>query len=261
MSYIVGDERDQGALLPARLEDYVAPDAPVRVIDAFVEELDIAGLGFDRAVPATTGRPGYDPRDLLKLYVWGYFNEVRSSRRLERECRRNVEAMWLLRRLAPDFKTIADFRRANGAAIVGACRAFVLVCRDAGLFAARLVALDGSKFRAVASAKKIVGRSRIAEETARLDGKIAAWLASLDEADAAEPDDAPGAVATAIAALQARRVELGRLAAKLEAEGRAMLVEGEEDARPMGMGRGAKPPPTTSRLRSMPTPDWSCITR
>lgn len=128
--------------------------------------------------------------------------------------------MWLLRRLAPDFKTIADFRRANGAAIVGACRAFVLVCRDAGLFAARLVALDGSKFRAVASAKKIVGRSRIAEETARLDGKIAAWLASLDEADAAEPDDAPGAVATAIAALQARRVELGRLTAKLEARPR-----------------------------------------
>jgi transposase len=156
----------------------------------------------------------------LKLYVWGYFNEVRSSRRLERECRRNVETMWLLRRLAPDFKTIADFRRDNGLAIVGACRAFVLVCRDAGLFAARLVALDGSKFRAVASAKKIVGRSRIAEETARLDGKIAAWLASLDEADAAEPDDAPGAVATAIAALQARRVELGRLTAKLEARPR-----------------------------------------
>jgi transposase len=156
----------------------------------------------------------------LKLCVWGYFNEVRSSRRLERECRRNVETMWLLRRLAPDFKTIADFRRDNGLAIVGACRAFVLVCRDAGLFAARLVALDGSKFRAVASAKKIVGRSRIAEETARLDGKIAAWLASLDEADAAEPDDAPGAVATAIAALQARRVELGRLTAKLEARPR-----------------------------------------
>lgn len=150
--------------------------------------------------------------------------------------------MWLLRRLAPDFKTIADFRRANGAAIVGACRAFVLVCRDAGLFAARLVALDGSKFRAVASAKKIVGRSRIAEETAHLDRKIADYLAGLDEADAAEPDDAPGASQSALTALQARRAELGRLAAKLEDEGRSMLVEGEEDARPMGIGRGAKPP-------------------
>lgn len=167
----------------------MAADAPVRVIEVFVDGLDMAGLGFGRSVPASTGRPGYDPRDLLKLYVWGYFNEVRSSRRLERECRRNVEAMWLMRRLVPDFKTIADFRRDNGAAIVGACRAFVLLCRDAGLFAARLVALDGSKFRAAASAKKIIGRSRIAEETARLDQKIANYLAGLDEADAAEPDE------------------------------------------------------------------------
>lgn len=242
MGYIVGAEREQAALLPSRLEDYVAPDAPVRVIEAFTEGLDMIGLGFGRAVPAATGRPGYDPRDLLKLYVWGYFNEVRSSRRLERECRRNVEAMWLLRRLAPDFKTIADFRRDNGAAIVGACRAFVLLCRDAGLFSARLVALDGSKFRAAASAKKIVGGARIAGETARLDQKIADYLAGLDEADDAEPDDAPGAVQAAIAALQSRRSELGRLAAKLEDEGRSMLVEGEEDARPMGFGRGAKPP-------------------
>lgn len=242
MSYIVGDDRGQASLLPARLEDYVAADAAVRVIDAFVDGLDMAGLGFGRPVPAATGRPGYDPRDLLKLYVWGYFNEVRSSRRLERECRRNVEAMWLLRRLAPDFKTIADFRRDNGAAIVGACRAFVLLCRDAGLFAARLVALDGSKFRAAASAKKIVGRARIAEEAARLDRRIADYLAGLDAADVAEPDDAPGAAQAAIAALQARRAELDRLAARLEDEGRSMLVEGEEDARPMGFGRGAKPP-------------------
>lgn len=242
MSYIVGEERDQGALLPARLEDYVAADAPVRVIDAFVDGLNMAALGFGRAVPAATGRPGYDPRDLLKLYVWGYFNEVRSSRRLERECRRNVEAMWLLHRLAPDFKTIADFRRDNGPAIVGACRAFVLLCRDAGLFAARLVALDGSKFRAAASANKIVSRGRIAEEMARIDQKIAGYLSGLDQADADEPDDAPDAVAAAIAALQARRTELDRLAGKLEHEGRTMLVEGEEDARPMGFGKGGKPP-------------------
>lgn len=242
MSYIVGDEREQASMLPARLEDYVAAAAPVRVIDAFVDGLDMIGLGFGRAVPAETGRPGYDPRDLLKLYVWGYFNEVRSSRRLERECGRNVEAMWLLRRLAPDFKTIADFRRDNGPAIVGACRAFVLVCREAGLFAARLVALDGSKFRAAASAKKIVGRRDIEEQRARLDGRIAAWLAGLDEADAAEPDDTPGAVPAAIAVLHARRGELDRLAAKLEGEGRTTLVEGEEDARPMGKGKGRKPP-------------------
>lgn len=242
MRYIVGEARGQAALLPALLEDYVPSDAPVRVIDAFVDGLDMAGLSFGRSVPAATGRPGYDPRDLLKLYVWGYFNEVRSSRRLERECRRDVEAMWLLRRLSPDFKTIADFRRDNGPAIVGACRAFVLLCRDAGLFAARLVALDGSKFRAAASARKIIGRARIAEEVARLDGRIAGYLAGLDEADAAEPDDAPGAVQAAIQALRTRRAELERLAAKLDDDGRSTLVEGEEDARPMGMGRGAKPP-------------------
>lgn len=242
MSYIQGDNRGQAALLPAAVEDYVAADAPVRVIDAFVDGLDISELGFGRSIPAATGRPPYDPRDLLKLYIWGYFNEVRSSRRLERECRRNIEAMWLLRRLSPEFKTVADFRRDNGAAIVGACRAFVMLCRDAGLFQARLVALDGSKFRAVASSQKIAGRSEIADEAARLDRRIANYLAKLDDADGAEPDDAPGATAAALAALRGRRSELDRLAAKLESEGRTLLVQGEEDARPMGKGNGPKPP-------------------
>ena len=194
MSYVQGEDRGQAALLPAAIEDYVAADAPVRVIDAFVDGLNVNAHGFGQSVPASTGRPPYDPRDLLKLYIWGYFNEVRSSRRLERECRRNVEAMWLLRRLSPDFKTIADFRRDNGIAIVGACRAFVLLCRDAGLFTARLIALDGSKFRAVASGKKIIGHAKIAEEAARLDRKIADYLGGLDEADATEPDDRPDAV-------------------------------------------------------------------
>jgi transposase len=242
MSYIRGEDRGQAALLPAAVEDYVTADAPVRVIDAFVAGLDMAGLGFGRSVPARTGRPAYDPRDLLKLYVYGYLNEVRSSRRLERECARNVEVMWLLRRLAPDFKTIADFRRDNGAAIVGACRAFVLFCRDQGLFTARLVALDGSKFRAAASAKCVIGRREIAEETARLDRRIATYLAGLDESDAREPDDAPNATATALQALRERRAELDRLAATLDAEERATLVEGEPEARPMGIGKGPKPP-------------------
>jgi transposase len=253
MSYIRGEDRGQAALLPAAIEDYVGAEAPVRVIDAFVDALDIGELGFGRSVPAATGRPPYDPRDLLKLYIWGYFNEVRSSRRLERECRRNVEAMWLLRRLSPDFKTIADFRRDNGAAIVAACRSFVMLCRDAGLFTARLIALDGSKFRAVASGKRIIAHAEITEEAARLDRKIADYLGGLDQADAAEPDDRPDAVPVALAALQARRGDLDRLAAKLEAEGRSTIVEGEEDARPMGKGNGPKPP--CSRQRSTPTPD------
>src|ERR1700752_2433795 len=153
MSSIRGEDRVQMALLPSAIEDYVAPDSPARVIDAFVDGLDVRGLGFGRSEPAATGRPPYDPRDLLKLYVYGYLNEVRSSRRLERECLRNLEVMWLLRRLVPAFKAIADFSRDNGAAIGGTCRALVLFCRDQGLFTARLVALDGSEFRAAASAK------------------------------------------------------------------------------------------------------------
>ena len=242
MSYIRGVDRGQGALLPPAIEDYVTESAAVRVIDAFVDGLDAKGLGFVRPVPAATGRPGYDPRDLLKLYIYGYLNEVRSSRRLERECSRNVEAMWLLRRLAPDFKTIADFRRDNGPAIIGACRAFVLFCRDQGLFAARLVALDGSKFRAAASAKRIVGRREIAEETGRIERRIAEYLTCLDESDAAEPEEATSATASALKALRERRAELDRLAAKLDAEGRNMVVDGEADARPMGVGPGRKPP-------------------
>lgn len=242
MSYVVGEDRGQVSLLPASLEEYVPADSAVRVIDAFVGGLDVGALGFGRATPAITGRPAYDPRDLLKLYIYGYFNEVRSSRRLERECRRNVETMWLLRRLAPDFKTIADFRRDNGAAIVGACRAFVMVCRQAGLFRARLIALDGSKFRAAASRKKVMGRKDIAAEAARLDRRISDYLAGLDTADEAEPGDAPDAVATALAALKERRAELARLAAKLDAEERTTVVEGEEDARPMGYTPGPKPP-------------------
>jgi transposase len=150
--------------------------------------------------------------------------------------------MWLLRRLAPDFKTIADFRRDNSAATVGACRAFVLFCRDQGLFTARLVALDGSKFRAAVSAKRIMGRREIAEETARLDRRIAAYLTDLDESDAREPDEAPSATAMALQVLRKRRGELDHLAAKLDAEQRNTLVEGEPDARPMGIGMGPKPP-------------------
>lgn len=243
MRYIRGENRSQASFLPARVDEYVGEAASVRVIEAFVEGLDIAGLGFVRAVAAATGRPGYDPRDLLKLYVYGYLNEVRSSRKLERECRRNIELMWLLQRLAPDFKTIADFRRDNGAAIVGTCRAFVLFCREQGLFAARLVALDGSKFRAVASAKRIMGERDIAGETARIDRRIADYLADMDSTDGAEPDDGNAErTAKALMVLKARRAELDTLAARLRAEDRATIVQGEVGARPMGKGADRKPP-------------------
>jgi len=177
---------------------------------------------------------------------------VRSSRRLERQCSRNLEVMWLLRRLAPDFKTIADFRHDNSAAIVGACRAFVLFCRDHGLFTARLVALDGSKFRAAASAKRIMGPREIAQEAAHLDRRITDYLADLDESDDREPNEALSATAAALQALRERRAELDRLASRLDAEGRNTLVEGEADARPMGIGMDQSAHPITCKPLSMP---------
>lgn len=242
MGYVAGDDRQQATLLPPVLDEYVDSTAPVRVIDGFVEGLDFVALGFERAAPASTGRPGYDPRDLLKLYIYGYLNEVRSSRRLERECRRNVELMWLVRRLAPDHKTIADFRRDNGSAIVGACRAFVLFCRDQGLFTAKLVSIDGAKFRARASTLRVLDKRRIAEEAEKVEGRIAGYLAELDQADAAEHGDEDGATVRALDALKERRAELDRLAAYLDQDDRTLVVDGELDARPMGFGRGGKPP-------------------
>src|SRR5271167_3169457 len=147
--FVVGDNRSQSTLFPERLDDYLGEDNPVRAIDVFVEELDLAGLGFEGVEPLATGRPAYHPATLLKIYVYGYLNRVQSSRRLERECQRNVELIWLTGRLAPDFKTIADFREDNGAAIRKVCREFVLLCRRLNLLSDASVAIDGSKFKAV----------------------------------------------------------------------------------------------------------------
>jgi transposase len=147
--YIEGTDRSQVTLFPDRLEDWVEADNPVRVIDAFVDALDLNELGFERATAAATGRPGYHPAVLLKLYVYGYLNRVQSSRRLEREAGRNVEVMWLTGRLVPDHKTIADFRKDNGTAIRKVCSQFVELCRRIGLLSVASVAIDGSKFKAV----------------------------------------------------------------------------------------------------------------
>src|SRR6266436_4347619 len=147
--FVVGDDRSQSTLFPERLEDYLAEDNPVRAIDVFVDELDLAGLGFGGVEPEATGRPAYHPATLLKIYVYGYLNRVQSSRRLERECQRNIELVWLTGRLMPDFKTIADFRKDNGEAIRRVCREFVVLCRRLELFSEASVAIDGSKFKAV----------------------------------------------------------------------------------------------------------------
>src|SRR5918997_1660257 len=151
MPFLSGTDRDEVLLFPESLDDYITAENPVRFIDAFVSSLDLAELGFARAVRAKTGRPGYDPADLLKLYTYGYLNRVRSSRTLEREAQRNVEVMWLLKKLKPDHKTIADFRKDNPAAIKRVCREFTLLCKKMELFGAELVAVDGSEFRAVNS--------------------------------------------------------------------------------------------------------------
>jgi transposase len=147
--FVEGEDRRQASLLPASLDDYVAEDNPVRVVEAFIDELDLAVLSFAGMEPASTGRPAYHPSTMLKIYLYGYLNSIPSSRRFEREASRNVELMWLTGRLAPDFKTIANFRRDNGAAIRAVCGQFVMLCRGMGLFSGAMVAVDGSKFKAV----------------------------------------------------------------------------------------------------------------
>ena len=147
--FVEGVDRSQGLLLPASLEDYIGEDNPVRVVDAYVDALNLLELGFTRIIPQATGRPGYHPSTLLKLYIYGYLNRIQSSRRLEREAGRNIELMWLTGRLAPDFKTIADFRKDNGPSIHAACSQFIELCRDLGLFVRDAIAIDGAKFKGV----------------------------------------------------------------------------------------------------------------
>ena len=181
--FIEGQDRSQVTLQPECLDDYLAEDNPVRVVDVFVDELSLEKLGFEGAQPAATGRPSYHPAVLLKIYIYGYLNQVQSSRRLEREAQRNVELMWLTGRLAPDFKTIADFRKDHGAAIRNVCREFVLLCRRLQLFADGIVAIDGSKFKAVNSRDRNFSHRKIEVRRQQLEHSINRYLAELDRAD------------------------------------------------------------------------------
>jgi transposase len=186
--FIDGEDRRQQALLPHSLEDYVDVENPVRVIEVFIDELDLAGLGFSGMMPAATGRPAYHPSTLLKIYLYGYLNCVQSSRRLEREAQRNIELMWLTGRLAPDFKTIADFRRDNGAAIRAVCGQFVELCRRLKLFTRAVVAIDGSKFKAVNNRDKNYTVAKVTGRMEQVDASIARYLRALDQADREESD-------------------------------------------------------------------------
>ena len=185
--FIEGEDRSQVTLLPECLDDYIADDNPVRAVDAFVEELDLQELGFEGAEPATTGRPSYHPAVLLRIYIYGYLNRVQSSRRLEREAQRNVELMWLTGRLAPDFKTIADFRRDNGAGIRNVCRRFVVLCRELKLFSQAIVAIDSSKFKAVNSRDRNFTPGKIDKRQQQIEESIQRYLQALDTADRTQP--------------------------------------------------------------------------
>ena len=186
--FVEGEDRRQSFLLPQSLDDYVTEDNPVRVIEVFIDELDLGGLGFAGVHPAAKGRPAYHPSTLLKIYLYGYLNRVQSSRRLEREAQRNIELMWLTGRLAPDFKTIANFRRDNGAAIRAVCGQFIELCRRLKLFTKAIVAIDGSKFKAVNNRDKNYTVAKVAKRMEQVDASIARYLAALDHADRQDSD-------------------------------------------------------------------------
>src|SRR5881628_3732432 len=206
--FIEGTDRGQSTLFPEYLEDWIDENNSVRVIDVFVDELDLTELGFYGVAPEVTGRPAYHPSVLLKLYIYGYLNRVQSSRRLEREAGRNLEVLWLLGRLAPDHKTIADFRKDNGLALRKVCARFVELCREMGLLAMASVAIDGSKFKAVNNRDKNFTRAKVERRRAQLEESVARYLSQLDTADRQEPSEA----------LAARTAHLKQQLAKLKEE-------------------------------------------
>ena len=206
--FLVGADRGQSTLLPECLDEWIDESNPVRAVDAFVDALDLGKLGFEGVVPEVTGRPSYHPSALLKLYIYGYLNRVQSSRRLEREAGRNLEVIWLLGRLVPDDKTIADFRKDNGSAIRKVCAQFVALCRDLGLLSKASVAIDGSKFKAVNNRDRNFTRAKVERRRAQLEESVARYLSQLDTADLQEPSEA----------LAAKTAHLKEKLAKLESE-------------------------------------------
>jgi transposase len=212
--FVVGVDRGQSTLLPECLDEWIDESNPVRVIDAFVDRLDLAELGFDGVAPEATGRPSYHPSVLLKLYIYGYLNRVQSSRRLEREAGRNLEAIWLLGRLAPDDKTIADFRKDNGRAIRKVCARFVELCRAMGLLTKASVAIDGSKFKAVNNRDRNFTRAKVERRRAQLEESVARYLSQLDTADRQEPSET----------LVLKTTRLKEKLAKLESEMQRLAV-------------------------------------
>lgn len=215
--FIAGEDRQQITLLPDCLDDYITADNPVRLVEVFVDELDLGALGFAGAAPEATGRPAYHPATLLKIYLYGYLNRVPSSRRLERESQRNIELIWLTGRLMPDFKTLADFRKDNGPAIQAACAQFVVLCRRLNLFSKAVVAIDGSKFKAVNNSDRNFTPTKLKKRIEQVEASIAGYLRDLDIADLREG--------------QADEVRITRLKGKIE-HLRAWMQQGSRRGTP-----------------------------
>ncbi len=231
--FIEGEDRNQATLFPERLDDYVAEDSPVRVIDVFIDDLDISGLGF-KTEANDTGRPAYHATTMLKIYVYGYMNRVQSSRRLEREAQRNVELMWLVGRLAPDFKTIADFRKDNGEAIRLVCREFVMLCKKLNLLTNAFVAIDGSKFKAVNNRDRNFTRAKMKRRLAEVEASIDRYLEQLASADRAEPaEDNTQRLEDKVAALKEEMARLKKLEVRMLEAPDKQLSQTDPDARSM----------------------------
>ena len=243
MGYIEGEERKQTVLFPEVLDDYISEENAVRFIDVFIEGLDLSELGFLKAIPKETGRPPYDPGDLLRLYVYGYLNRTRSSRRLETEAGRNVELMWLMRKLRPDFKTIADFRKDNAQGIKQVCREFTLWCKRLELFGGELVAIDGSKFRAVNSPKRNFTEKKLRRMLKEIDGKIEAYLKELDRQDQQESGQqrlSPEQLKEKIEQYQQRRAQYQQWKTDLEGGAESQISLTDPESRSMRVGHGVE---------------------
>jgi transposase len=246
MGYIRGSERGQHILFPCTLDEYIDEANPVRVIAAFVGALDFAELGFVRGEAAETGRPGYDPRLLLGLYIWGHLNKVRSSRKLERECERNLEAMWLLENLRPDFKTIADFRKDNGEPIKQTVVKFRLWCLTEGLYGREMVAVDGSKFKAVNNSERNFTRKKLAQVIERERVRIEEYLQAIEEADQEEAQEPPQSPLSGeqlrekLNKLKERMAQHEQLEQTLKKSGESQVSLTDADARLMKTSKGSE---------------------
>ncbi|EMC8523764.1 IS1182 family transposase [Escherichia coli] len=231
--HIAGQSRHQSTLFPELMDDFVSEDNPVRVIDVFVDHLDLLDLGFESVNPKATGRPGYHPATMLKLYIYGYLNRIQSSRRLEKECHRNVELMWLLERLSPDFKTIANFRKDNGKGIKNVCRKFVELCRQLNMFDDAVFAIDGSKFKAVNNKSKNYTPSKVQFHIDRVEKSIEKYLSQMDAKDEHEKESEPTVAASKLAWLKQRLVELKELEKQVNEHPDKQISLTDPDARLM----------------------------